>query len=183
MVISSSPKRCASHDAPACGVRDPRGRKRTERVERAAAEHEGCPKDNQAVDQRLLQKRRGQRRPALDEERPNAVLPRARRARRASVAACSERDADVLERRGMRRIRRPAHDDDGQLACGLRASRDAEREPCRGVEHDARRRDARRRRVAHGELRVVGEHRADAHGHRVGARAQPVDLAARELAR
>ena len=110
--------------------------------------------------------------------------PRSRSATSASErrGGVQQRDPGVLQGGRVRRLGRPAHHDHRQLRGGPRELRGA-RQPRRRVEHDARRRDARRRRMPNGELRVVGQHRADADRDRVGPRPQPVHLAPRELTR
>ena len=98
--------------------------------------------------------------------------------RRARIRRVEHAHAERLERRDAL-ARRLVRDDDDRHVTRRARERAVEREPRRAVEHDAERRHTRRRHAAHGQLRIVGERRADADGHRVAPGAQTVHLAPR----
>src|SRR5258705_12471042 len=62
-------------EPPARRIGRPGRRGGAECVERTGAEDEGCPKDNQPVDQRVLDEGRRQRPTTLDEEGSDTPLP------------------------------------------------------------------------------------------------------------
>src|SRR5688500_17499843 len=68
------PEALGPEKTPSGGVSRAGRRHRSKGVQRAAAEDEGCPKDNQAIDQRLLDQRRRERRTTFDEHGAHAAL-------------------------------------------------------------------------------------------------------------
>ena len=146
------------------------------RVQCTRAENDRCLKDNEPVHHPLIDERTGEPCAALDHQCTDSRSAErdergVERFMNANVDACSLQRLATgvvsVSRHDRRRYDASAGDERG-----------TEWRAELGIEDDTARRNARRRDVAHGQHRIVGEHRAHTNGNGVDAGAHAMHFAA-----